>query len=273
MAQTNFAHGISQVAVYDPDAGPSDTAAVVYSTLDADLSSVQVGGNVEADRHDEWGNAALFPGGRAELIVEGWDPGETKLKALQAWYNDTPSKEVAACILGPGNAFIIHWEETVLLNEPRSTTIRASFAGRSDFSRFEMRAEGGDPKIYSPRVNFVSHLDPWNIDENTASGERGRRFYLPIADVNLYVSCKVEEVSGETFNAAAKVLSLEFLDVEGNRIGSAVTATYSEGRVELTGITPAMVHEVRVRADRPNDTFTVSELSVRGDGSYVYENN
>ena len=261
----NFHHGIEKVAVYHPSPSPGATASVLYSTLDAELSSVQVGGNVDPDRMDAWGNSP-FPGSMAELIVEGWDPGETRQTALRTWYN--AGTEVAVSILGPGATFIIHWEERVLLNEPRSTNINTSFAGRSDYSKFEMRASGGEPRIFRPRINFVAHLDP--IDETEKTDAQTREFFFPFPIQLVYVGIDATEEMGDTFDDDGQSITLEFLNDQGARIGAATTESTAEGRIEFSARTPAGVHKVRVTVPAAHASFMYENLSVRGDGSYVY---
>jgi len=263
----NFHHGIEKVAIYHPSPSPGETGSVLYSTLDAEQSSCQVGGNVDPDRMDAWGNSP-FPGGRSELIVEGWDPGETRQTLLRTWYS--AGTEVAASILGPGATFIIHWEERVLLNEPRSTNIHTSFAGRSDYSKFEMRAEGGEPKIYRPRINFVAHLDP--VDEDEKTDAQTFAFFFPFPTQNLYVGIDAVEESGESFDDDGQSISLAFLDDQGASIGAAVTESTAEGRIEFNATAPAGVHRVRVTVPAAHASFMYQNLSVRGDGSYVYIN-
>ncbi len=257
--------GISQVAFYDKNAGSNDLASVLFSKLDASKSKIDLNAPAKGERDITGG--MVYSGEMFRMMIEGADDAKsTKLGRLRQWL--VANKRVSAIALSGDGTVAYSWLEADRLMEARPVPVMGEMKGRADFVRTGLERVAHDPQIYAQR-NIVSHLAALDL-VSTASEAAVRTFFLPIPDVDLYVSCKAEEVSGQTFNAAGN-LTLEFLDVAGMRIGSAVTRAYTEGRVELPDVTtPAMVHSVRITAAVPNATFTVSELSVRLDGSYDY---
>ena len=268
----NLNHGIDAVVIYDPAPAAGAVAAVLFDQLDAEKSSITTGGVAEGDRRDARGNM-FYPGDMAEMEIEGRDSGGTRLVQLRTWYSS--NKEVSAVALGTSGQQVIHWTESNLLHEPKPTTIRSAVAGRSDFSRFQMMRHGGSHKIYR-RVNFVAHLD--DLD-GTIKTDQVRTFVFPIPGIPLYVAVDIAifEAGATPTYGLSDVLQVDYLDSDGTVLSTAMQ-TLSTARVELQTTTPDTVHSVRVTVvgagagTADNAAYKVTNLSVRGDGSYDYTN-
>jgi len=256
-------HGIAHIAFYDPSPRNNETASVLFSKLDAEASSMLANGSLEPDRRTPFGNG-FEPGKNSFIEAEAQDTAGALLDELLTWYN--ANKQVGVVVMGVGGGWVVHWTEPTGLNEPMSVTIQGPAAGRSDFTKFGMKREGGSPKIYRV-TNLVSHLQ--EVSDSSAQ-DQVREFFFPIPGIELHLAVDATEVSDQNFSASGKTLKVEFIDADGSTVLSTATQSLSEGRTELKATTPASVHKVKVTVSSTNNTFTVDNLSVRTDGSFAY---
>ena len=164
---------------------------------------------------------------------------------------------------------MIHWLETNRIHEPKSTTIRSGFAGRSDFTKFSFRRYGGYKHDIHRVVNIISHLGAISA---TSAFSQVREVVFPFPNKSLSISINVDAVSGQTLSVPTPLIHVAFLDTDGNTISDYNISRGASGRTDATLTTPSNMYKVRLTIPATNGTFTMSELSMRADGSHEYIN-
>jgi len=230
--------GIAQIAFYDSD------ASVLFDRLDADATELNIGQFVKGETDATGGR--VHSGEMCELTGQGLDPDGSLLIALREWYRG--NNRISMVGLSPDNGTFYNWLESDRLSEVQPVRVTGRMRGRADFVRFAMKRMSEEPEVYA-QVNLASHLA-------TALSNMTVNVSFPIPGIPLYFG-----VDG----TGSGRMRVQFRNADGDLIGSNMDVSLTSGRAQRMLTTPAGIHTIRIIT---NDT--ASNLSIRGDGSYVY---
>ena len=239
--------GIGSVALYIKSPG-TDVGSVLFETVNAKTTSLDLYAPAKGEKDATGGS--VYSGETCKLVIEGADSDGSRLAQLREWF--TSNQRVSAAILSADRSVYYNWLEADRLSMAKPVPILGELKGRSDFVQTALMRTSEDPDIHVQR-NFVSHLDEVTTNERVD-------LFFPIPGVTLYF--------GLSSNAGGGEVRISFRDKEANIIGNRIDTSVINGRTEMSATTPDNVHIVRIQI--VSTAGTLSDLSVRGDGSYEY---